>query len=241
MKLLLFDVDGTLAKSAMQTEPYIIDILKELKNYYDIALISGGAYNKLMSQVGLENKNIFKYVFSENGLVSYKNDVQFHIRRLKEVYTEDQLQNIINYLLAYLITLKLPYKRGTFLVMRTSMWYFSPIGKDCSLDERYQFAKLDEKEKIREKIIKDIGPCLRNKYKLDVSIGGQIGLAIHPIGWNKSYALQFIKDYDEIYFFGDRCSPIGNDYPLYSHPKIHGHHVKDPEHTYTILKSNFVS
>ncbi len=70
-------------------------------------------------------------------------------------------------------------------------------------------------------------------------MGGQIGIGIHPKGWDKSYILQFINltDYESVSFYGDRCLPNGNDYPLYSHMNINGNFVKGPEETLTLIKS----
>ena len=47
------------------------------------------------------------------------------------------------------------------------------------------------------------------------------------------------KKYSDIYFFGDKCIPEGNDYPLYIYPGINGISVKNPEETLYILKKNF--
>ena len=79
-----------------------------------------------------------------------------------------------------------------------------------------------------------------DQYDVDVLMGGQIGIGIHPKGWDKSYILQFINltDYESVSFYGDRCLPNGNDYPLYSHMNINGNFVKGgPVETLTLIKS----
>ena len=69
-------------------------------------------------------------------------------------------------------------------------------------------------------------------------MGGQIGIGIHPKNWDKTYIFNLINidDYGTITFFGDRCSPDGNDYPLYSHPGIKGNWVHEPNDTLKLLK-----
>ena len=47
------------------------------------------------------------------------------------------------------------------------------------------------------------------------SIGGQISFDVFPIGWDKTYCLRFLKEYDEIYFFGDKTYKGGNDHEIY--------------------------
>ena len=38
-----------------------------------------------------------------------------------------------------------------------------------------------------------------------------------PEGWDKTYCLRYLKDYDEIFFFGDKTYPGGNDHEIYEH------------------------
>ena len=70
------------------------------------------------------------------------------------------------------------------------------------------------------------------------SIGGQISFDIFPNGWDKRYCLQHLAaeakkpdgiEYTDIHFFGDKTSPGGNDYELYSDPRVVGHSVTDPD------------
>ncbi|OTF69472.1 hypothetical protein BLA29_014960 [Euroglyphus maynei] len=63
----------------------------------------------------------------------------------------------------------------------------------------------------------------------------------YVIGWDKRFCLRFIPDdhYDRIYFFGDRCTPNGNDYALYSHERTIGHSVTNPDDTRQKLEKLF--
>eukprot|EP00494_Astrolonche_serrata_P005044 UN05060 len=66
------------------------------------------------------------------------------------------MQSFINFCLKYIANLDLPVKRGTFLEYRTGMVNVSPIGRNCSQEERNAFAEYDKKHKIREKMIEAI-------------------------------------------------------------------------------------
>ena len=46
-------------------------------------------------------------------------------------------------------------------------------------------------------------------------------------------------EYENTYFFGDRCKKNGNDYPLFSNKSIRGFEVTGPRHTGNLLK-NFI-
>ena len=119
------------------------------------------------------------------------------------------------------------------------MWYFSPAGVYCNDVDRNNFIKKDKRENTRLEIINLLKDKLEKDYGLTIKLGGNIGLAIYPIGWDKSYIIKNniinISKYDKIYFFGDRCTPDGNDYPLYIHPKINGIAVKNPDDTLSKL------
>merc|ERR1719510_2931668 len=114
---------------------------------------------------------------------------------------EEKLQPFISFCLRHMVDLKLPAKRGTFIEWREGMLNVSPVGRACSYEERLQFNEFDEKNKIRENMIKAIKkefPDLPFTY----SIGGQITFDVFPKGWDKRYCLSFVeKDFDTIHFF----------------------------------------
>ena len=108
----------------------------------------------------------------------------------------------------------------------------SPIGRNCSQSEREDFAKYNKEHQILEKFKKAIDDKFAEKFDLKVSIGGQISFDVFPNGWDKRYCLQFLKDYDNIIFFGDHTSPGGNDYEIATCDGItRGNHVNSPEDT----------
>ena len=237
--LLLFDVDGTLAKSTLQLEEFMLKRLTELKKQgYTLCIVGGGTYEHIIYHIGgKQNEHLFEYICSENGLVTYKEGKLFHENDIKKEISEELLQEIINYTLAQIIMMKIPHKRGSFIRFRKGMLYITPVGGDCSKEERALFAKYDAEHNIRSQLIKDLLEKFE-RYGIDVKMGGQIGVGLHPQGWDKTYVLKLlnIERFKETHFFGDRCTPTGNDYPLYSHKDIKGHWVKNPQHTFELLK-----
>ena len=237
-KLLLFDVDGTLAESTLQIKTPLLNKLKELYNSgdYSLSLVGGGTYEKILSQIGKENEELFDYICSENGLVSYSLKRKIHENDIRKTLTETRLQSIINYLLMQIISCEIPYKRGSFIRFRKGMLYVTPIGGDCSKGERAKFSDWDKKTNFRQSLVTKFNEFLK-PYEWEARLGGQIGIGVHPIGWDKSYIESIInfEEYSEIHFYGDRCTPDGNDYPLYNHPKINGNWVHSPEDTLDLL------
>jgi len=92
-------------------------------------------------------------------------------------------------------------------------------------------------EELFCKIIEDTFP------ELEATVGGQISIDIYPKGKNKAQVLQDIIG--PITFFGDKCQPGGNDYPIVerlgqmneeNNLSCTIHEVKDYKETWDILK-----
>lgn len=243
MKLILFDLDGTLVESTKCISDIMLSALKYLKsNNYKLAIVSGATIEKIKLQLK-NNFNLFDYIFSENGLVSFEikdNNLELISNNdIKDILLEKDIQRIINQVLYFVINTELPYKRGNFISFRKGMMYCTPIGGDCSFEERKFFITYDKQFNIRKKLIKYLIDNLSD-LNLEFSLGGNIGVCVHPKGWNKSYCLKFIPNkYESIYFFGDRCSPDGNDYPLYSNNMIKSFSVINYQDTIKKIYLNF--
>ena len=75
---------------------------KLLKRKYTLSIVGGGIYNNILNQIGKENTYLFKYIFSENGIISYKNNKCISKNNIKNKLNEKTLQDIINYILIYI-------------------------------------------------------------------------------------------------------------------------------------------
>lgn len=116
----------------------------------------------------------------------------------------------------------------------------SPIGRNCSREERNAFEEFDHSAGIRKKFVADLQNELGD-LNLQFSIGGQISFDVFPKGWDKSFCLQYVEnDYDVIHFFGDKCQPGGNDHEIFADKRTVGHEVANPSDTVKILKELFL-
>jgi len=241
----VFDVDGTLTKARQVIDPAMDDFLRRLREKVPIALVGGSDIVKIVEQMGstLQELNTkYDYVFSENGLVSYKGNHVYPVKTIQDYLGEEKLQEFLNFCLGYLSTIVLPVKRGTFVEFRKGMLNISPIGRSCSQAEREQFNALDQKENIRQRFVaamRDNFPV--DKYGLQFSIGGQISIDVFPVGWDKRYCLQYLEQdgFDELHFFGDKTMPGGNDHEIFEDPRTIGHTVTSPEDTRRQLEELF--
>jgi hypothetical protein len=112
-------------------------------------LLSQRLWKKWLDKIQFAAIKDFDYVFAENGLVAYKDGNLLGIANLKKALGENNIKQLINFLLHYIADLDIPIKRGTFVEFRNGMLNVSPIGRNCSQEERDDFEKYDEKANVR--------------------------------------------------------------------------------------------
>ena len=90
--------------------------------------------------------------------MAYKEGKILAIQSLKKFLGEDKLKEFINFVLHYIADLDIPIKRGTFIEFRNGMLNVSPIGRNCSQEERVAFNEFDIKAGVRC-VINDFWHC----------------------------------------------------------------------------------
>lgn len=228
----LFDVDGTLTIPRGEITAPMMEFIKELSKKITVGIVGGSDLPKQEEQLGKGIVSVFPYNFSQNGLVAYKNGELLELQTISKFLGEDNVKKIVNWVLKYLADVDIPIKRGTFIEFRSGMFNISPIGRNCSREERNDYEKFDLEHKIRENMIE----AMKKEFgdlNLTYSIGGQISFDCFPTGWDKTYCLKFVKDedFDEVHFFGDKTFEGGNDYEIFSHDRTVGHTVTSPDDT----------
>ncbi|GMP61539.1 hypothetical protein CsSME_00023967 [Camellia sinensis var. sinensis] len=227
----LFDVDGTLNTAPRKAvTPDMLNFMKELRKVVTVGIVGGSDLVKISEQLGKSVIYDYDYVFAENGLVAHKDGKLIGTQSLKTYLGEEKLKEFINFTLHYIADLDIPIKRGTFIEFRSGMLNVSPIGRNCSQEERDEFEKYDKVQNIRPKMVS----VLHEKFahlNLTFSIGGQISFDVFPQGWDKTYCLRYLDDFSEIHFFGDKTYKGGNDFEIYDSARTVGHTVTSPEDT----------
>lgn len=208
----------------------------ELRKKYKLGVIGGSNLEKILYQLGSNAINEFDYVFAENGLIAYGDGNLLGVTRLEEVLDINEIEKIKTFVYDYVAMLNIPVKRSIFIEIRSGMMNISPIGRDCTDEERVEFNIYDTKHRVRERMIekmKQTFPYLHLEYV----IGGMISFDVYPSGWDKTFCLRYIHHFNEIVFFGDKTEPGGNDYALFMHPKVLAMAVKHWRETRSILKT----
>ncbi|AES80105.1 phosphomannomutase A1 [Medicago truncatula] len=235
--LALFDVDGTLTAPRKGVTPEMLKFMQDLRKFVTVGVVGGSDLVKISEQLGQTVTTDYDYVFSENGLVAHKQGKLIGTQSLKTFVGDEKLKEFINFTLHYIADLDIPIKRGTFIEFRSGMLNVSPIGRNCSQEERDEFEKYDKN--IRSKMVS----ILREKFahlNLTFSIGGQISFDVFPQGWDKTYCLRYLDGFNEIHFFGDKTYKGGNDHEIYESERTIGHTVTSPEDTIKQCTSLFL-
>jgi len=239
----LFDVDGTLTVPRKAITQEMHDFMQELKNHVTVGIVGGSDYKKITEQLGAcsaeKIENLFPYVFSENGLVAFGEGQKIGETSMIEKIGEETYQDLTNEIFGLMSKIRIPVKRGTFIEFRKGMINVSPIGRQCSQAERDAFDEYDKTAKVRPAMVSS----LKEKFgeKLTFSIGGQISFDVFPTGWDKTYCLQYLTQFDEIHFFGDKTFEGGNDYEIFKSEKTVGHTVTSYNDTMDQCKKLFMS
>eukprot|EP01038_Epipyxis_sp_PR26KG_P014929 gene14929-20081_t len=141
--LVLFDVDGTLTEPRAEAEPFMQEFLTQLKEKVIVGIVGGSDLVKQQEQMGKDIVNQVDYSFSENGLVAYKDGNLIGKESIATYLGEENIKAIVNFTLRYIADLDIPIKRGTFIEFRAGMLNISPIGRNCSKEERNEYEKFD--------------------------------------------------------------------------------------------------
>jgi phosphomannomutase len=225
----LFDVDGTLTPSRAKINDTFKEIFSAWAKDREIYLVSGGTFERLVNQLGIEIIEMMAGVFPCMGNAFYQVREQINddgysewnkIYENKFVYP----RNIKRSLNSIVAKSDFPVKTGMHYQERIGMINFSIVGRNADQSQRQQYVKWDEEQKERENIVSK----LSKKYPtLDFAIGGAVSIDIFNKGNDKAQVIEkYFKDciaHNAIHFVGDRIEFPGNDYPLAKSLSGHAH------------------
>lgn len=227
MKALIFDMDGTLTEPRQAISNEMIEALRSIANSYKLYLVTGSDMAKIEEQIPVEVLlDIFEKVFPCNGTSVYNTNLDaddekgslepelIHKETLLDHYSQSDMNHLISRLMEIAANTHTKYKTGTFVEWREGQINFSPIGRNCSSEQREDYIIWDKKSEERRRIVE----LLQKEFKgwgLKFSIGGQISIDITRKGWDKTCALEHIQEKpSDCVFFGDKTLPGGNDFEI---------------------------
>ena len=222
----LFDIDGTLTPSRLKIDPkfekFFLDWMKD-KNVY---LVTGSDKDKTIEQIGEKIWNSVNRAYQSCGNAVYEGG---ELIRKNSFTLPPDLRKL---LLEFVQWSDCPQLFDNHIEERIGLVNFSTIGRTCPQEAREEYYLWDRKSKEREIICERIESMFPD---LEASVGGQISIDIYIKGQNKAQVLEEVGG--PITFFGDKCKPGGNDYPIVQNLKDYGiyYDVKDWKETWEIL------
>ena len=231
----LFDIDGTLTPSRLRIDPEFEQFFLQWMKGKEVIFVTGSDKDKTIEQVGEKIWTRAQRIYQSCGNAVYQGG---QLIDKKQFDMSPELKELLNAILGFS---KWKDKFGNHIEERIGLINFSTIGRNCPQEERERYYKWDKKKRERERCCKLIETTFPN---LEATIGGEISIDIYPKGQNKSQVLDDLIG--PITFFGDKCEPGGNDYPIAfelekqfeeNNRQSVVHRVKDYKDTWNILKT----
>ncbi len=218
-QLVIFDLDGTLTESRMPMDDEMGELLQELLEQTDVAVISGGALERYKTQFlevlnhrPVNMNNLYLAPLSGSSLYTFTNGDWSPV--YKETMTAEQKKKILDaFPLAYkdIGFVPEPNPVGKLIDDRDGQVTFSGLGCDAPIAQKKHWDP-DRKKRM------DLKDALK-KYLPDfeISVGGTTSIDISRKGIDKAYGVAKLSEYlsiprEEITFFGDAIVEGGNDY-----------------------------
>lgn len=248
-KLIVFDLDGTLAPTKAQMDAEMASLVRSLLKAKHVAIIGGGKLqlfkHQFLSRLKAPSpllKNLFLFPTTGTTFLRYQG------RSLKTVYshklTNAQVKKIFEAFHKVLgeIKYQAPVKTyGKILENRGSQVTWSALGQDVvkMLGERGITLKnkwRDENTPLKLKIAKHLKKYLPD---LEVHAAGHTSIDVTQKGIDKAYGLRQMASYlkvkiKDMLFVGDAIFPGGNDYAVVK-TGVDYVKVKDPEETKKVI------
>lgn len=217
IKLIVFDLDGTLAESKSSIDAEMSMLLGALLGIVKVAVISGGNWPQFQKQVlsklphdaHLKNLSILPTC----GTKFYKYEVGWE-KLYAEDFTDEQKKKIIGSLTKAigLSGFKPGKLWGEEIEDRGSQITFSALGQKAPLEEKKRwdpdFCKRKKIKAILDKLIPEFS----------IRMGGATSIDVTKPGIDKAYGIRKLRDIlgislKEMIFIGDALFVGGNDYP----------------------------
>lgn len=217
-KLVVFDLDGTLAESKSAMDAEMAQLLSRLMSVAKVAIISGGDWPQFDKQVvqrlpqGQSVENLL--LLPTCGTKFFRHEDGVWKKLYSEDFTAAEKQKILSSMDRAIS--EAGYKPtqtwGDVVEDRGSQITFSALGQQAPLEPKHawdpDFAKRTRIKAILDQYIPEFS----------VRMGGATSIDVTKPGIDKAYGIAKLRDLchiaiEEMIFIGDAIFPGGNDYP----------------------------
>jgi phosphomannomutase len=218
-KLIVFDLDGTLAESKSSLDPEMSGLLHDLLAIAKVAVISGGGWpqfeKQLLSDLSHDERLTSLSLLPTCGTKFYRYDSADWKEIYSEDFTTEEREKILSSLKKAIgvADFKIAELWGDQIEDRGSQITFSALGQQAPLEEKLKWdPNLTKRKKIKA-ILDTFIP------EFSVRARGSTSVDITKPGIDKAYGIGKLRDIlgislEEMIFIGDALFVGGNDYPV---------------------------
>ena len=239
-KLIVFDLDGTLAESKSSLDAEMAALLSALLGIVKVAVISGGNWPQFEKQV-LSNlphderlKNLS--LLPTCGTQFYQFAADWN-KIYSEDFTAEEKEKIIRSLrqMSDHSEFKVEKVWGEVIEDRGSQITFSALGQEAPLEEKRKWDPGFSKRKKMKERLDQLIP------EFSVRLGGTTSIDVTKQGIDKAYGIGKLRDtlgiaIEEMIFVGDALFPGGNDYPA-KEAGARSIQVRDPNESKRVIEA----
>jgi HAD superfamily hydrolase (TIGR01484 family) len=239
-KLIVFDLDGTLAPSKSSLAPETASLLNDLLGILKVAVISGGAWTQFETQL-LTNLPEGDRLANLSLLPTCGTKLFQYSGKWTELYSEDltakEREKIIGSLARAVGEAGYEAAKvwGEVIEDRGSQVTFSGLGQQAPLGEKEKWDPDFAKRKKITAILETLIP------EFSIRMGGSTSIDVTKPGIDKGYGIGKLRDtlhvsLKEMVYIGDALFPGGNDYPA-EEAGVASIPVKGPDDTNLVIKT----
>ncbi|MDZ4240541.1 MAG: HAD-IIB family hydrolase [Patescibacteria group bacterium] len=218
-KLIIFDLDGTLAQSKMLPDGEMTAILCDLLMKTNVAVISGASFKQFKDQflttlLMCAEALSRLYIMPANGSSLYQSGQGGWKSVYEELLPKEDRIKIKQAIEQAIATAGIPLPQrvhGELIEDRGSQVTYSACGQDAPLEVKSVWDPDHAKRQRIKKILVSLLP------DFEVRIAGTTSIDVTKKGIDKAYGIRKIGEHldipiDEMLFVGDAVFPGGNDY-----------------------------
>jgi hypothetical protein len=216
-KLIVFDLDGTLAPSKSSLGPEMSALLHDLLGVVKVAVISGGAWPQfeiqVLSNLPQDERLTQLSILPTCGTQFFQYD-QVWKRLYAEDFTADEKEKIETSLTRAVGAAGFAVERvwGDTIEDRGSQITYSALGQEAPLLEKEKWDPDFAKRRKIKAILDTFIP------EFSVRLGGATSIDVTKPGIDKAYGIKKLREIlgiplKEMIYVGDALFPGGNDYP----------------------------
>jgi HAD superfamily hydrolase (TIGR01484 family) len=239
-KLIVFDLDGTLAASKSPIDTEMAALLTALLGVVKVAIISGGGFPQFQTQLvahlpqddRLNNLSLLPTCGTR--FYQYKAGWQL---LYAEDFTDAQKATIVSALQKAIAAAGFQAQQvwGETIEDRGSQITYSGLGQQAPLDAKEKWDPDFAKRKAIKALLDTMLP------NFSVHLGGTTSIDVTKPGIDKAYGIGKLRDIlgitiQEMIYIGDALFPGGNDYPARGTGAV-CIQVKDPEQTKRVIET----